>query len=81
MRRCGSAPTCVGAETVNGVAVARFADGSEIEADIVIGADGIRSAIRAQHFGADEPRFTEMMAGAAWCRWTACRRASGPAAA
>jgi salicylate hydroxylase len=53
---------CVGAETVNGVAVARFTDGSDIEADIVIGADGIRSAIRAQHFGAGEPRFTEMMA-------------------
>ena len=27
-----------------------------------IAADGIRSAIRAQHFGADAPRFTEMMA-------------------
>ncbi len=53
---------CVGAETVNGTAVARFADGSEAEADIVIGADGIRSVIRAQHFGAGEPRFTEMIA-------------------
>ncbi len=53
---------CVGAETVGGTAVARFADGSTAEADIVVGADGIRSAIRAQHFGADRPRFTEMMA-------------------
>ncbi len=53
---------CVGAETVNGTAVARFADGTTAEADVVIGADGIRSAIRAQHFGADRPRFTEMMA-------------------
>ena len=53
---------CIGADTVNGGAVARFADGSAIEADIVIGADGIRSAIRAQHFGADRPRFTEMIA-------------------
>jgi salicylate hydroxylase len=53
---------CVGAETVNGAAVARFADGTTAEADVVIGADGIRSAIRAQHFGADRPRFTEMMA-------------------
>jgi salicylate hydroxylase len=53
---------CVGADTVSGGAVARFADGSAAEADIVVGADGIRSAIRAQHFGADRPRFTEMMA-------------------
>jgi salicylate hydroxylase len=54
--------SCVGAETVGSTAVARFADGSTAEADIVVGADGIRSAIRAQHFGADRPRFTEMMA-------------------
>ena len=53
---------CVGAETVNGIAVARFADGSAAEADIVVGADGIRSAIRAQHFGAGAPLFTQMMA-------------------
>jgi salicylate hydroxylase len=53
--------TCVGATSTDHVAVARFADGSEIEADAVIGADGIRSAIRAQMFGADKPRFTEMM--------------------
>ena len=53
--------TCVGADRPSGSAVARFADGREIEADVVIGADGIRSAIRAQLFGADNPRFTEMM--------------------
>jgi salicylate hydroxylase len=53
---------CIGAETVNAGAVARFADGTTAEADVVIAADGIRSAIRAQHFGADKPRFTEMMA-------------------
>src|SRR5712691_8305288 len=53
--------SCVGAETRGKTAVARFADGREAEGDVVIGADGIRSAIRAQHFGADRPRFTEMM--------------------
>jgi salicylate hydroxylase len=39
-------------------AVARFADGSEIEADIVVGADGIHSVVRKSLFGADAPRFT-----------------------
>jgi salicylate hydroxylase len=39
-------------------AVARFADGSEIEADIVVGADGIHSVVRTSLFGADAPRFT-----------------------
>jgi salicylate hydroxylase len=53
---------CVGADTVKGTAVARFADGTVAEADVVVGADGIRSTIRAQMFGADAPRFTGMMA-------------------
>ncbi len=52
---------CVGAFSSEGAALARFANGSEVEADVVIGADGIRSAIRAQLFGADHPRFTEQM--------------------
>jgi salicylate hydroxylase len=52
---------CLGAETAGAVAVAHFADGRAIEADAVIAADGIRSAVRAQHFGADQPRFTGMM--------------------
>ncbi len=66
-RATGDAPLhlgvqCIGAETVGQTAVARFADCSAVEADVVVAADGIRSAIRAQHFGADAPRFTEMMA-------------------
>jgi len=52
---------CDAAGTRGGHAVARFADGSEIEADIVIGADGIRSAVRESLFGADAPRFTGCM--------------------
>jgi len=39
-------------------ASARFADGSETEADIVVGADGIHSVVRESLFGADAPRFT-----------------------
>jgi salicylate hydroxylase len=41
-----------------GVAVARFKDGSEVEADLIIGADGIHSVVRACLFGPDSPRFT-----------------------
>jgi salicylate hydroxylase len=53
--------SCVGASTKGAVAVARFENGTEVEGDAVIGADGIRSTIRAQLFGAGQPRFTEMM--------------------
>jgi salicylate hydroxylase len=49
---------CIGTETRGDVAAARFADGSEIEADMVIGADGIHSAVRDSLFGHIEPTFT-----------------------
>ncbi len=52
---------CIDASSDKGGAVARFQDGSEVEADVVIGADGIRSTLRREMFGADAPRFTEMM--------------------
>jgi len=48
----------VAVESAGEVAVARFADGSEIEADLIVGADGIHSTVRACLFGADAPRFT-----------------------
>jgi 2-polyprenyl-6-methoxyphenol hydroxylase-like FAD-dependent oxidoreductase len=46
------------ADTHGSVAWAKFKDGTEVEADAVIGADGIHSAVRASLFGADSPRFT-----------------------
>jgi len=49
---------CVSAESGSSAAVARFADGSEAEADVIIGADGIHSAVRTSLFGPDAPRFT-----------------------
>jgi salicylate hydroxylase len=52
---------CVAIEPGDASAVAHFADGSTIEADIVVGADGIRSLVRASLFGADSPRFTGCM--------------------
>jgi salicylate hydroxylase len=51
---------CVGVANAGGVAVARFADGSEIEADAIIGCDGIRSKVRESLFGAAAPRQTGM---------------------
>jgi 2-polyprenyl-6-methoxyphenol hydroxylase-like FAD-dependent oxidoreductase len=49
---------CTQVRTDGEVAAARFADGSEIEADVIAGADGIHSAVRASLFGPDAPRFT-----------------------
>jgi salicylate hydroxylase len=49
---------CTGVEAAEDGAVARFADGTEIEADIIVGADGIHSAVRDSLFGPIEPSFT-----------------------
>jgi salicylate hydroxylase len=71
---------CVGALSSPDAAVAKFANGAEIEADVIVGADGIRSTIRAQLFGADNPASRSRCAGAPWCRWIACPPGSGPPA-
>jgi salicylate hydroxylase len=52
---------CVAIEPGEASAAAHFADGSTIEADIVVGADGIHSLVRTSLFGADAPRFTGCM--------------------
>lgn len=48
-------------EHAGGVRV-RFAHGAQVEADVVLGADGVRSRVRACLFGAETPRFTGYMA-------------------
>jgi salicylate hydroxylase len=53
-----SGARCVSVRTNTECATARFTDGSEIEADVVVGADGIHSAVRASTIGPDTPRFT-----------------------
>jgi salicylate hydroxylase len=49
---------CTSVSSSGDVASATFRDGSQIEADVIIGADGIHSAVRASLFGEDAPRFT-----------------------
>jgi salicylate hydroxylase len=49
---------CIAVETCDRGGVVRLADGGEIEADIIVGADGIHSVVRKSLFGPDAPRFT-----------------------
>jgi 2-polyprenyl-6-methoxyphenol hydroxylase-like FAD-dependent oxidoreductase len=46
----------------SGAAALTFADGSRVEAGLVIGADGIHSVVREALFGAEQPRFTGRVA-------------------
>ena len=54
--------TCTDVGSTSRGAVARFAGGVEIEADIVVGADGIRSIVREKLFGEQPARFTQQTA-------------------
>jgi salicylate hydroxylase len=57
-----TARRCVATTQTADRAEVRFADGSGVAADIVIGADGIHSQVRADLFGADRPQFTGCVA-------------------
>lgn len=52
---------CTGIEQSNGTVGLAFADGSRTEADVVIGADGIRSAVRMAVFGNHSARYVGTM--------------------
>lgn len=54
--------TLAGVENGNGGPVVIFENGERVSADIVIGADGIRSIVRDHVFGGDEVEFTGHMA-------------------
>jgi salicylate hydroxylase len=53
---------CTGVAWRDGHATASFDDGRTIEADVIVGADGINSAVRAGLFGVQPARFTQQMA-------------------
>jgi salicylate hydroxylase len=52
---------CTGVATKGDVAVATFDGGNQIEADVIVGADGIRSTVRDCLFDASPARYTEQM--------------------
>jgi salicylate hydroxylase len=52
---------CVGMLQHANTAVAQFADGSEFEADLIVGADGVRSVIREQLWGQEAANYTGHM--------------------
>ncbi|HEY4072771.1 MAG TPA: FAD-dependent monooxygenase [Herbaspirillum sp.] len=49
---------CTGVRQSGDVAILDFSDGTQVESDVVIGADGIHSVIRESLFGPNAPRFT-----------------------
>lgn len=53
--------TCVGFTQDETGVCARFADGREVRGDVLIGADGLHSVIRAQLFNASQPRYVGYM--------------------
>ncbi|MEZ5985302.1 MAG: FAD-dependent monooxygenase [Hyphomonas sp.] len=61
--------------------VAHFAGGDTIAADLLVGADGIHSAVRTQMLGADEPEFTGCVAWRATAPVTALGKHVPPPAA
>ena len=50
--------SCTGVSSDSRTAVATFANGRQVEADVIIGADGVRSMVRECLFGKDRPRYT-----------------------
>lgn len=49
---------CIKVDQTEDVAILHFADGDSVEADLVIGADGIRSMLRREMLGYDDAQFS-----------------------
>ena len=71
---------CTGVSSAGGGAVAHFADGSQVEADVVVGADGMDSTVRESLFSVQPVRCSQQWHGAASCRSKAYRPRWGSAA-
>jgi 2-polyprenyl-6-methoxyphenol hydroxylase-like FAD-dependent oxidoreductase len=54
---CGK--TCVGYEQDDSSVTALFEDGASVQSDVLLGADGLRSTIRAQALGEEQPRYAD----------------------
>lgn len=52
---------CIGLRQEQNTAVALFADGSHYEADLIVGADGVRSVIRESLWGQEAAKYTGHM--------------------
>ena len=52
---------CTGVESRDGSVGLSFSDGTSAEADVVVGCDGIRSAVRAGLFGGEGPHYAGTM--------------------
>lgn len=48
---------CTGIEDSGQAVIARFADGRKVQADVLVGADGVRSVVRAALFGPASLRY------------------------
>lgn len=59
--RCRFGYHCTGVETDGADAVAHFSNGERVEADVIIGADGVRSVVRGSLFAETEVRWTGHM--------------------
>lgn len=66
---------CVEVHTSPQFASARFADGSTVEADVLVGADGIHSLVRKSLFDPVQPRFTQQICWRVVLPMDAIRRA------
>ena len=68
-------------ERSSGQIIATFDDGSKANGDLLIGADGLRSAVRAQLYPGSSPRTPAMSPGARSSTSTLCLGSCGSASA